>query len=170
MTYINYPKWQEVVGGKNLIFDTDVFISLLSFRAEDLFDELKELGVTFTYINPVYLELMNTDTPQEKLKRNTLLVNYEFIELPLTHEEIKNASIIQKSMPIGLKGKPSPSDYYLGGFLARYNNGNTYLLTSNVKDFPQPVYTRESFIPITNQTDFKAICVVGIDTSKLIAE
>lgn len=54
MTYINYPKWQEVVGGKNLIFDTDVFISLLSFRAEDLFDELKELGVTFTYINPVY--------------------------------------------------------------------------------------------------------------------
>lgn len=168
MSYCDYPRWQDVVKDKHLIVDSDVFISLFSFRAEDVFDELKRLGVTLAYIHPVYLELMNTDTAQEKLRRNALLSDYEFIELPLTVEEIKNAGLIQKSLPIGLKGRPSPTDYYLGVFLARYNNGSTYLLTSNVKDFPQPIFTRETFVPITNQTDFKAIWVVGIDSTKLI--
>ncbi len=88
----------------------------------------------------------------------------------MTITEIKNASRIQKSMPIGIKGKPSASDYYIGGALTRYARSNAYLLTSNLKDFPMPIFTREAFIPLVNQTDFKAICVVGLDSSKLVEE
>jgi len=169
MPYTNFPEWQSVVQGKWLIFDTDAIISILQFDSLDLLDLLKTLDTTFTYINPVLLELMNTDSSREKLRRASALSDYGFTELPLNAQEIRNADRIQKSWPLGIKGNPSATDYYLGGVLARYNSGIAFLLTSNVKDFPQPIFTREAFIPLVNKTDFKGICVVGIDESKLIS-
>jgi hypothetical protein len=170
MSYKDFPKWQGVVSGKNLIFDTDVIVSVIAFEAGELMDELKKLRVTFNYINPVLLELMNTENGADKLKRNKLLTDYNFLELPMTATEIAHANRIQASFPLGIKGRPSPTDYYLGGFLARYDNGNTLLLTSNVKDFPLPIFTREAFIPLINATDFKAISIIGLDSAQLIEE
>lgn len=171
MPYLDTPEWKEVVRGKNLIFDTDAIISILAFNGIKILDEANSLGCTFSYVSPTTLELMSTDSGAEKLRRADLLKKYSFAELPLTPTEIKNALRIQRSIPINIKGKPSPVDYYIGGALLKYvQNGNTYLLTSNVKDYPQPIYTRESFIPLINQTDFKAISVISIDTAKLVEE
>lgn len=168
MPFQSFPNWQDVVRGKWLIFDTDALISIIQFDAMDLFEELRSLGITFTYINPVLLELMNTERSKDKLKRASVLSDYGFTELPVNVAEMKNANRIQKSWPIGVKGNPSSTDYYLGGVLARYSNESAYILTSNVKDFPQPIFTRKAFIPLVNQTDFKGICIVGIDGSKLV--
>ena len=170
MPYKDFPEWRTVLKDKHLIFDPDAIISLIMFQAEDILKTLKSLGTTFHYINPVLLELMSTESSTEKLLRNTVLAEYGFEELPITPVELKNATRIQKSLPLGIKGKPSATDYYLGGILAKYAHSNAYLLTSNVKDFPTPVFTREAFIPLVNQTDFKAICVVGLDSTKLIEE
>lgn len=73
-------------------------------------------------------------------------------------------------MPIGIKGKPSATDFYMGGALAHYAHSNACLLTSNIKDFPLPLFTREAFIPLINQTDFKALCVLGLDKTQLVNE
>lgn len=166
MPYQDFPDWQEVVKDKHLIFDTDAIISLIAFEAEEVFGKLKKLGATLNFVNPVLLELMSTESSKEKLKRNSVLSYYGFNELPLTITELKNASRIQQSLPLGIKGNPSAADFYIGGALVHYSHA--YLLTSNIKDFPMPIFTRKAFIPLINKTDFKAICIVGLDSSKLV--
>ncbi len=168
MPYREFPDWKDVVKDKHILFDSDAIISIIAFKAQDLFDELKKLNVTFTYINPVLLELRETGSEKERLERNTVLSKYGFAELAITNNESSKAELIQKSKPIGVKGNPSATDYYLGGTLARYAQSNTYLLTGNAKDFPMPLFTREAFIPLVNQTDVKALCVIGLDESKLV--
>lgn len=166
MSYTEFPKWQDVVKGRHLIFDTDAIVSLLAFDAGDIFEELKKLGVTFNYTNSVLLELMATDSSKEKLARSDILNNYNFTELAMTVTEIENARRIQKSWPIGVKGKPSVADLYIGGALAHYSHA--LLLTSNIKDFPMPIYVRKGFILLINQTDFKAICILEIDMNQVV--
>ncbi|HEX8227478.1 MAG TPA: hypothetical protein VF572_06445 [Candidatus Saccharimonadales bacterium] len=169
MSYIELPDWKPVVADKHLIFDTDVIIGLVEFKSLNLLDIMKDLNATFSYINPVYLELMNTDSPKLRLERSALLAEHEFGLLPTTSAEIELATRIQKSLPIGIKGKPSATDLYLGGTLARYfPNGSTYLLTGNLKDYPMPIYTREAIIPLFNNTDMKGVAVVGIDMDTLV--
>lgn len=158
--------WKTVVPDKWLIFDSDAIISILAFGQIHIFDELKELGVSFVYIHPCLLELMNTNQSEEKLRRTKLLVDYDFLELPLTQNEVKLASRIQRSLP--LKCQPSPTDLYLGGFLARHNGGDRLLLTANIKDFPLPIYTRKGHILLQSDTNLKTLSILCTDNSMLI--
>jgi len=170
MPYIEFSDWKTVVRGKHLIFDSDAIISLMLFNAEDVLSTLKTLNVTFNYTHAVLLELMATNSLKVKLKRTTLLDKFEFTLLPMTPGELKLAGTIQNSIPLGYKGNPSVADYYLGATLARYNVGNTFLLTSNIKDFPFPIFVREGFIPLINDTAFKAISILSINNSKLVKD
>lgn len=168
MVYVDFPDWKKVVRGKHLIFDSDAIISILSYKAENLLEMLKNLGVTFNYTHPVLLELMATGSESEKLKRTSILNKYNFTLMPMTATELEQAVVIQNSKPLGYKGNPSVADYYLGATLARLTGGNTFLLTSNIKDFPMPIFIREAFIPLLNTTDFKAISILSLDRSQLL--
>jgi len=169
MPYLATPDWKQVVRAKWLIFDTDAIISIIEFKAEDLFNSLKRLGCTFVYIHPVLLELMNTDTVQKRLQRGALLSEHEFTQLNITQTERNLSNRIQKSLPLGVKSKPSSTDFYLGGTLAKYGQSqNAVLLTSNTKDFPMPIFPRLSFINLQNTTEVKAISVLGVDMSKVL--
>jgi hypothetical protein len=169
MPYSNTPDWRVVVKDKWLLFDADAIISIIAFGAEQLLNDLKQLGITFNYIHPVLLELMNTNSSAEKLKRSTILTQYNFVELLIRDREINLANRIQESLPLNIKFTPSSTDFYLGGVIARYcHNDNAYLLTSNTKDFPMPIYPRKAFIPLHNQTDVKAMTILGLDESKLV--
>lgn len=169
MPYIKTPDWDVVVKNKWLIFDADAVISIIEFKAENIFSLLKKLGSKFVYIHPVLLELMNTDRSTKKLQRSTLLAENEFLELPLRDEEMSLANRIQKSLPLGVKSKPSPTDFYLGATLAKYSkNERAFLLTSNVKDFPAPIFNRRAFLSLQNSTDVKTISILSIDMSKLL--
>jgi len=158
--------WRSVLGDKWLILDSDAVISILSNNQLYVFDEIKEAGVNLLYIHPVLLELMNTNSATDKLRRTKLLVDYDFTELPLTATEIRLAARIQKSLP--LKCQPSPTDLYLGGTLARHNNGNTFLLTANIRDFPMPIYSREGHVIIQTDFNLKTLTILSIDHSMLI--
>ena len=168
MPQVDFPDWRDLLAGKHLLFDTDAIVSLIAFKAASVLDTLRSLDCSFHYINPVLLELMSTNSSSERLSRLALLARHNFTELPLTATELKNARRIQDSMPIGIKGSPSAADFYIGGAMLHYSHGNTFLLTSNIKDFPMPLFPRESFIPLINQTDFKAISVLSIDDTKLV--
>lgn len=167
MPFLETPDWKGVVRNKHILFDADPVISVLEFNATNLLDELKNLGCTFIFIHPVLLELMNTDTPRKRLERSALLAKYEFVQIPITQAEIRLADRIQKSLP--LKTKPSSTDYYLGGVLARYTDSSSaLLLTSNAKDFPLPVYPRKAFINLQNDTDVKAVSILAVDMRKVL--
>ncbi|HEY5442023.1 MAG TPA: hypothetical protein VIJ68_00620 [Candidatus Saccharimonadales bacterium] len=158
-----------MVRDKWLIFDADAIITIIEFRAQDLFVALKELNCNFTYIHPVLLELMNTDTAQKRLQRGTLLSEHEFTQLTITQAERDLSDRIQKSLPLGVKSKPSATDFYLAGTLAKYGQSqNAVLLTSNTKDFPLPIFPRLGFINLQNTTDVKAVSILGVDMSKVL--
>jgi len=159
--------WKGIVPSKWIIFDADAVISILSFGQEHVFDDLKALGALFVYIHPVLLELMNTNSPAEKLRRSKLLVDYDFTELPLHADELKLASNIQKSLP--LKSTPSPTDLYLGGALAKHHEENRLLLTANIKDFPLPIYTRKGYILLQSETNIKLLTLLCVDKQHLVA-
>lgn len=168
MPYRASSDWEKVVKEKWLIFDADALISIIAFGAEDLLDKLLKLDAKFAYIHPVLLELMNTDNAKEKLKRTSILGRCNFTQLPITAAETKHATTIQESLPINIKSKPSSTDFYLGGVLAKYTQSNAFLLTSNTKDFPLPIFPREAFIPLFNDTDVKFISIISLDHTQLV--
>ena len=166
---MSYPTevqgWKALVPDKWVIFDADAIISILAFEQQFILDELKELGAKFVHNNPVMLELMNTDNPKEKLRRSKVIVDYDFVELPLHNEEIALASKIQESLP--LKCQPSPTDLYLGGSLAKHRR-NSLLLTANIKDFPAPLYIRKGHILLQNDHRLKVLSLLSTDNTKLV--
>lgn len=159
--------WKAIVPNKQIIFDADAIISILSFGQEYIFDDLKNLGANFAYSHPVLLELMNTNSPSEKLRRSKLLNDHGFLELPLGQTERNLASQIQKSLP--LKSTPSPTDLYLGSIVAAgHNNEDRFLLTANLKDFPLPIYTRKGCMLLQNETNVKVLSFLCVDKSQLV--
>lgn len=167
MPAIDTTDWRRVVQNKHLIFDTDAIITLLAFQAEDIFNRLKDLNVTFNYIHPVVLELMATGSQAEKSKRTSVLLDYDFTMLPIAAKEQSLAVQIQSARPLNYKGNPSVADYYLAAALAKYAHTDSLLLTSNVKDFPLPLFPRKAVIPLTNMSDLKTVAILGFDQSKL---
>jgi len=162
----SFKDWKSFINGQWIIFDSDAVISILEFGQENIFDELHEKLAGFVYINPVLLELMNTNDPKRKLQRSKVLVDYDFIELSLTDTEIRLAAQIQKSLPLSCQ--PSPTDLYLGGTLARHHEENRLLMTANIKDFPLPIYTRKGHILLQNEKSIKTLSLLCLDKSKLV--
>jgi len=153
---VENPAWKTIVKDKHLLFDTDAVISILSFDAVALLNDLKKQGCTFTYIHPVYLELMRTNSPKEKLQRTRLLNDYGFSMLPLTVNEVDKAKQVQDSMPVNVA--PSPTDLYLAGTLARFSSHEgMLLLTSNLSDFPHPLFTRKIYLQLQNTRNVKVV-------------
>ena len=167
---MSYPTeasgWKELVPEKWILFDANAIISILKYEQKHIFNELKELGAEFVYINPVLLELMNTTNSAEKLERSKLLVDYDFKELPLNREEVQLASRIQKSLP--LQCQPSPADLYLGGTLAKHYRENRLLLTANIKDFPLPIYTRKGYVLLQKENGVRILTFLCTDNSELV--
>lgn len=167
---MSYPtevaNWTTLVPDKWILFDADAVISILEFNQQHIFDELQQLNAEMAFINPVLLELMNTNDPKRKLQRTKLFTDYEFLELPIHSQEIKLARQIQKSLPF--KCQPSPTDLYLGGTLAKHHNNNCLLLTANIKDFPMPIYKRKGHILLQNDHSLKTLSLLTVDSSQLV--
>lgn len=167
---MNYPTeitgWKNVLQGKWVIFDSDAIVSILANKQQYVFDQLKSVCTGFLYIHPVLLELMNTNSSLEKLSRTKLLIDFDFVKLPLTKSEIDFATQIQESLPLNCQ--PSPTDLYLGGSTAHYANGNTFLITANIKDFPMPIYTREGHIILQTDNSLKVLTILSVNKQELV--
>ncbi|PJE58202.1 MAG: hypothetical protein COU81_02010, partial [Candidatus Portnoybacteria bacterium CG10_big_fil_rev_8_21_14_0_10_36_7] len=141
---------------KFLLFDTDAIISIISYKAEKIFDELKSLNVTNCYIHPVYAELLRTQSNAERIKRQSVISKFLFQKLPLVKKDFDNASLIQ----IWLFNKqryPSPTDLYMAGKLESYPHNDILLLTSNLNDFLHPLFKRTASIVLQNTVQTKII-------------
>lgn len=133
-----------------LLFDSCVIINILKLHAQTILDELVECECSFAYIHPVLVELNRADNSEDRIIRSGLLDQYQFVELPL-HKVglLSKAKEIQEELHVH-NCHPEPEDIYLGATVATTGLGELYLLTTNQKDFPLPVFVREGNILIQN--------------------
>lgn len=139
--------WQDVVKGKWIIFDTDAIISITAFKQISILEDLQKVAAGFAIIHPVQLELLNTNSGPERLARNKLISDFNFVEIPLKAQHFAAASTIQTNMPV--TSQASPADLYLGSVLSTHHD-DRLILTANIKDFPMPIYPRVGHVLLQN--------------------
>jgi hypothetical protein len=154
------PNWKKFLKNKYLIFDTDAIVSISKYNASNLLDELIKLNADLNFIDPVHKELFATDNKKDVSERVEVMQKMK--ELPLTPTEIRHANTIQKELTIH-DCHPSPTDLYLAGFLMKYNNNKTFLITSNLKDFPFPIFKRNSSIILQSNNSTKTLSVLSLN-------
>lgn len=167
----NLSPWIPVIKYKHLLFDTDAIISILEYDALSLCDKLKDQGVIFCLIHPIYIELLKTDNLSKRIERQTFIDDYDFQFLPLTSKEMDKAKDIQSYLLTSKSYTASPTDLYLGGRLCtlspKNSSENIYLITSNLADFPHPLYIRKSGIVLQNNKSSKILHLLQINIIEL---
>ena len=165
-TYLDSPTGcKTILANKHVLFDANVLISLMDAYSTDFLDFLQSINVTFTTIHPVLVELQRSNSSVKRAQRQSMISKYGFTILPLTKPELDNSRKVQ----VWLSGKecfPEPTDLYLAGTLSRYQK-NVYLATSNLSDFPYPLFTRECFTIVQNNKHANLISFLKIDNSQL---
>jgi hypothetical protein len=141
---------KKKIKDKNLLFDTCAIIDILKLGVEPLLKELKNNGCLFSVIHPIVVELSRTDQVQDRVRRLSILDQYEFMELSLNKIGLlEKAKELQEELHI-YHCHPDPEDIYLGATIATTGRNDLFLLTTNHSDFPLPVYKREGNIVIQN--------------------
>ena len=161
-----FSDWGKIVKGKYLLFDTDAIINIIHYSTHDFFKELKQLEVTNCFIHPVYIELMRTDKNIERLKRQVVVNESNFYEMPFTQDVFINAQIVQQSLA-SVNCFPSPADLYLSGFLAKYHR-SMFLLTRNTQDFPAQLFNREGYVIFQDEKHTCTLSLLSINPKSLI--
>lgn len=159
----NLPNWKDILPYKHLLFDTDAIISIIEFKAESLCKELKKQNVEFCIIHPVYIEIIRTENTAKRIERQEFINTQHFTTLPLTKAEMEKGIEILTYLLANKTYTASPTDLYLGGRLATYSGKNIFLLTSNLRDFPHPLYTRETGIILQSQNGMKILSVLSLN-------
>jgi hypothetical protein len=151
---------KDSIKGKTLLFDSCVFVNLIKLDAISLLDRLKSLDCTLAYIHPVLIELLRTDRSQDRTKRLMLIDEYEFMLISLNKYGLYDkAQTIQEELH-SVFCHPSPEDIYLGAALATIGISDMFLLTTNQKDFPIPIYERNGNIIIQDNKSVRLITLI----------
>ena len=163
----NLPAWESSVKNKHILFDADAVISILEYGAVELCEVFTKLNVTFCIIHPVYVELLKTDNPNKRLDRQDFLNQFKFQFLPLTAKEMDKAKDIQAYLLFSKSYTASPTDLYLGGRLSTLDSKNIYLFTSNLSDFPMPLYKRDAGIILQSAKSSKILHLLSMNHEEL---
>lgn len=140
--------------GKFILLDTDFLVSLLRYKQTQIMDNLRKLQASFVTIEPVNLELMNTNSQKERLARSRLLKEYKIEFVPLDKSIVENAKVLQEKQA-EINCYPSVVDLYLGATLMKFANGKTLLATSNLKDFSEILFRRDHHIILETERSSK---------------
>lgn len=162
---VELPNLFQLLQHKHILFDTSAIDILLKFKATNLLSELQSQECKFCYIHPIFIELMRTDTLAKRQERKTLLDDFEFQTIPLISNILDKAKDLQLSLS-AYSCYPSPTDLYLGGTLAHFSEGAIFLLTSNVKDFPCPLFERAGQIIIQGDRNVQVLSLLALDHSE----
>lgn len=168
MVYIEeYPKWDEILKNKHIIVDTDFFIDVLKYGAEAVFDRFEELGIKLCTIHLVKTELLRTQKPKDRVAIQKLLSERDVFEMPLIGEEFfQNVEKVQEKLAT-YDTYPSPTDLYLGAVISIYDSANTLLLTANIKDFPRPLFHRETYLMLQSDKKIKPFAFFSLNKDEL---
>jgi len=150
--------WKKIVKGKWILLDANAIINIIKYGSDSFLDIIKDLGVTLFTLQPIILELNRTNDRAERMKRNIFLDNVE--KLSLDKILIEESEGIQKTMWLD-DYYPEPEDLYLASAIKKYSNGKTFLATSNLDDFREPLFDKKGYILLKNE---KSVCVISLLT------
>jgi len=148
--------WKKIVKGKWILLDANAVINIIKYDPDSFLEIIKDLEVTLFTLQPIILELNRTNDRTERMKRNIFLNNVEKIGL--------DQGLIQKSEEIQEKMwlddyYPESEDLYLASAIKKYSNGKTFLATSNLSDFREPLFEKKGFILLKNE---KSVCTISL--------
>lgn len=162
----NLPDLEGAVKGKHILLDSDAIISCLDYKARDLFSDLVTYDASLVIIQPVLIELLNTNRNNERLERLQLIEDYKMKDKITLRQATQHANRIQEYLQ-KVRRYPSPTDIYLGATLASFNHNGILLCTSNISDFPQPLFKRRSGVVLENETSSKNVWFLSLEHSEL---
>lgn len=149
--------WKDVLKDKWLILDTNAIINFIKYGSDSNFiKKTKKLNITLLTLQPVILELYRTNNPADRIKRNKFLNHIEVLDI--TADLKTKSEYIQKKMWLE-NYFPEPTDLYLASAINKFSNGKTFLGTSNLDDFREPLFQRNGFITLS---DNKSICTISL--------
>lgn len=156
----------EALTDKHILFDSDAIISLENYSVFDFYDELTSIGATFCIIHDVLIELMNTNNSKLRAKRGSMLGERSFFELHRRVDTVALARSIQEKLS-SIDVYPSPTDLYIAGTAASYKD--LLILTANIKDFPDPLFKRISYVIFNNDKSNKLLTFLSVDRKQIKA-
>jgi len=146
----------------HLLFDTSAIIDILNFSAELLLNELDLYNSIPCYIHQVLLEIYATESEKERTRRQLFLSKYKFRFLHTIESHLRTEAGKLQEQLHKHDCHPQPTDLYLGAAIKQFTNiSHTYLLTSNIKDFPQPVFKHLFYIPLVNNKATKVLAIIA---------
>lgn len=155
---IYYPEnLFKILRGKHLLFDTNVFIDSFNFNKPKeyitFFNDLKENDTTLITIEGVVHEFLKGSKNAEAYKaKEEYIKDIIDLELPFRENREKINELIKLYGADG--GSMQMIDYYLGATLLQYK-ANLFLMTRDIKDFSQTIFSLKSTISVpTGKTIF----------------
>lgn len=162
---IYYPEnFFEILREKHLLLDTNVFIDSFNFERPldyiKFFNDLKVNDTTLVTIDGVELEFLKGSKNEDVYNRKSEHLD-DIIDAVLPTHKDDNEKIKELIKLSGSDGGGIQIvDYYLGANLLRYKR-NLFLMTRNIKDFPQNIFFLESTVCFSAS---KTIFTYGIYT------
>jgi predicted nucleic acid-binding protein len=160
MKIITPPDFLQILKGKFLLLDTNIFIDAFKNPSDfaAFFNVLKENDVTLLTVDPVIIEFLQGSGTQEKYVEKDKFL-HEIIDtcLPVVKETFTNVFLLIKQYRE--EGKDlSVTDFLLGGILMQYKK-NLFLMTKDTSDFPTNIFDLETHIIASHR---KALQSYGI--------
>ncbi len=149
------PDIESLLKTSYVIVDSSAIIDAVKSNAQELFGEMRNFGAELCYIDEVLLEIYRTNNSTERTKIQTCLAQYSFQPIPHIERNARKAALDLQKELYKYRCFPSPTDIVLGACLNVVNLGlKTFILTSNISDFPFPIFSRSGYIIV--QTDNSA--------------
>ncbi len=161
MAPFHEPQVYSLLKESNVLFDADAVIKILHFKAEYILQKLQAVNACPVYTHQVYLELMITNNIKDRIARQIFLSQNNFELLSHIIRVIpEKAAKLQEELH-KLDCRPSPTDLYLGACLEQVATGSTtYLMTSNIKDFPSPVFEKAGFLILNGSKNVQVLTLI----------
>ena len=152
---------------KHLVFDNDALVSINDYNSESLLQEFVDAKSQLCYIDPVFIELSNTNNAKLRIQRQNILSRFKFSQLPISLVTSQRLRTLHSWLTMN-SVFPSPTDIYLAGILDHFSlNQSVILVTSNIKDFPEPLFIKVGFIILHGEKSCKVLTLLKINPSVL---
>ncbi len=152
---------------KWLLWDTCALIRIVDCDANNLMNHLNQVVTENVTIKPVILELGATKDQKMALKRMGYVEKYMGTILR-TNLDIAGdkTSEIQAQLP--RNSQPGAVDLMLASTLAKHGtNDKMLLVTENIQDFPEPLFTKKGFLMVSNDTKSYGLTLLSTNLDTL---
>ncbi len=129
----------------HIFFDACTINSFVDFQADEEMTAITSLGAIPCLILPIYLEILRGSDLAQRVRRQGFLDRHKFVNVGHQERMINEKALDLQRQLHEVNCHPEPEDLYLGAHL-KSSVGQTFILSSNARHFPVPIYEKAGFI------------------------